>query len=156
MESKHVAVEQDVYRLLMKTSVLLDDSDRQFFASYGVNTRQYWALQHLDEQQGCSMVELSRVLFTDKSNVTGIVDRLESQQLVERKTDPGDRRVILITLTAQGRQLRDHLHGLHEAHICKQLNIVDLEQLAHVRDCLRAFSENIELYLEQIKASSLP
>lgn len=102
------------------------------------------------------MVELSRVLFTDKSNVTGIVDRLESQQLVERKTDPSDRRVILITLTAQGRQLRDHLRGLHEAHIRKQLNSVDPEQLAHVRDCLRAFSESIELYLEQIKTSSLP
>src|SRR5690348_14960146 len=93
------SIEQDVYRMLTKTFILLDDCDRHFFAEFGLSTRQFWALTHLDEQQGCSMVDLSRVLFTDKSNVTGIVDRLERLNLVIRTSAPHDRRVILIKLT---------------------------------------------------------
>ncbi|MBO0781166.1 MAG: MarR family transcriptional regulator, partial [Ktedonobacteraceae bacterium] len=62
--------------MLTKAFLLLDDSDHQLFAAHGLTTRQYWALQHLDEERGSSMIDLSRVLLTDKSNVTSIVDRL--------------------------------------------------------------------------------
>jgi hypothetical protein len=40
---------QDVYEVLKKTFLLLDDYDRRFFISYGLSPRQFWALQRLDE-----------------------------------------------------------------------------------------------------------
>lgn len=42
----------------------------------------------------------------DASNITGIADRLEARGLVERRDDPGDRRVKLIALTEDGARLR--------------------------------------------------
>src|SRR5437764_7027210 len=110
-------VEQEIYRMLTKTFILLDECDRHFFAEYGLSTRQFWALQQLDREQGCSMVDLSRLLLTDKSNVTGIVDRLERLNLVTRTPDPHDRRVILITLTPEGQHLRDMLSEQHRTRI---------------------------------------
>ncbi|MBE3558000.1 MAG: MarR family transcriptional regulator [Ktedonobacteraceae bacterium] len=146
-------VEHAVYRLLTKTFILLDDSDRQFFAEHGLSTRQYWALQHLDEQRGCSMVELSRVLFTDKSNVTGIIDRLERLHLVTRTIDPRDRRVQLVTLTPQGRLLRDTLQEQHNMRIQEYLSVIESSHLPVLRDYLQAISQNIEAYLERLKAA---
>ncbi|MEA2900774.1 MAG: hypothetical protein QOH36_661 [Actinomycetota bacterium] len=52
-----------------------------------------------------SMGELADRLFCDASNVTGIVDRLESRGLVERQADPDDRRVRRLVLTDAGREL---------------------------------------------------
>jgi DNA-binding MarR family transcriptional regulator len=59
------------------------------------------------------MRKLARKLKCEPSNVTGIVDRLESRGLVERRTDPADRRVKLAAATDEGlrvaRELREDL-----------------------------------------------
>jgi MarR family 2-MHQ and catechol resistance regulon transcriptional repressor len=103
----------------------------------------------LDRQQGCSMIDLSRLLFTDKSNVTGIVDRLERLHLVTRTPDPHDRRVILITLTAEGQHLRDSLNEQHQARIRDLMSVVNRAHLHSLLEYLHAISRNTEVYLEQ-------
>jgi DNA-binding MarR family transcriptional regulator len=45
------------------------------------------------------MVSLARSLHCHDSNVTGLVDRLEQRGLIERQSNPNDRRVKLIALT---------------------------------------------------------
>src|SRR5262249_15975556 len=118
-------IEQDVYLTLTKLSLLLDDCDQHFVAEHGLSVRQFWPLQQLDENQGRSMVDLSRLLLTDKSNVTSIVDRLERASMALRTPAPHDRRVILITLTSKGRILRDDLNVQHNVHIRKVLGTGD-------------------------------
>ncbi|MCS0638229.1 MarR family transcriptional regulator [Streptomyces sp. LP05-1] len=49
------------------------------------------------------MRRLAGALRCEPSNVTGIVDRLEARGLVERRPDPGDRRVKLAAVTDEGR-----------------------------------------------------
>ncbi|KND45073.1 MarR family winged helix-turn-helix transcriptional regulator [Streptomyces stelliscabiei] len=64
------------------------------------------------------MRRLAQKLRCEPSNVTGIVDRLEARGLVERRPDPGDRRVKLAAATAEGRRvagsLRDSLDFARE------------------------------------------
>jgi DNA-binding MarR family transcriptional regulator len=59
------------------------------------------------------MRKLANKLKCEPSNVTGIVDRLESRGLVERRPDPSDRRVKLAATTEEGhrvaRALREDL-----------------------------------------------
>ncbi|MFC8423126.1 MarR family winged helix-turn-helix transcriptional regulator [Streptomyces sp. NPDC057236] len=72
------------------------------------------------------MRKLAQRLKCEPSNVTGIVDRLESRGLAERRPDPADRRVKLAAATAEGRRVvrslreslrfaREPLAGLSEA-----------------------------------------
>src|SRR5690242_20701261 len=62
------------------------------------------------------MRKLAQKLKCEPSNVTGIVDRLESRGLVERRPDPADRRVKLAAATDEGlRVARDLREGLHFA-----------------------------------------
>jgi DNA-binding MarR family transcriptional regulator len=64
------------------------------------------------------MRRLAQRLRCEPSNVTGIVDRLEARGLVERRPDPGDRRVKVAAATAEGRRvardLRDSLRFARE------------------------------------------
>ncbi|WP_405612945.1 MarR family winged helix-turn-helix transcriptional regulator [Streptomyces sp. NBC_00076] len=64
------------------------------------------------------MRKLAQRLKCEPSNVTGIVDRLESRGLVERRADPTDRRVKLAAATKEGsrvaRELREGLRFARE------------------------------------------
>ena len=52
------------------------------------------------------MGQLAETLACDASNVTGLVDRLESRGLVRRRPSAEDRRVKVLDLTATGSRLR--------------------------------------------------
>jgi DNA-binding MarR family transcriptional regulator len=67
------------------------------------------ALQTLDKPT--PMGKLADVLGGDKSNVTGITDRLEERGLVERRADERDRRVKLLVLTSEGRRVREEIQA---------------------------------------------
>ncbi|MFD7321129.1 MarR family winged helix-turn-helix transcriptional regulator [Streptomyces sp. NPDC059875] len=58
------------------------------------------------------MRKIAQKLQCEPSNVTGIVDRLESRGLVERRPDPADRRVKLAAPTPEG---LDTAHRLRES-----------------------------------------
>src|SRR5690348_9705670 len=57
------------------------------------------------------MRRLAQQLKCEPSNVTGIVDRLESRGLVERRLDPADRRVKLAAATEEGLDTAQRLRG---------------------------------------------
>ncbi|MET9381488.1 MarR family transcriptional regulator [Streptomyces sp. NPDC002928] len=82
------------------------------------------------------MRKLAQKLKCEPSNVTGIVDRLESRGLVERRPDPHDRRVKLAAATEEGlrvaKGLREGLRFAREP----LAGLSDAERLA-LRDLLR-------------------
>jgi len=66
-------------------------------------------LQRLGPDEMLPMNGLAGALDCQPSNVTGLVDKLEARGLIERRSEPGDRRVKMIALTAAGRRFRAQL-----------------------------------------------
>jgi DNA-binding MarR family transcriptional regulator len=64
---------------------------------------------------------LSGVLDTGASYVSKIVRRLESEGLVERTSDPTDRRATLITLTPEGEEAARGVYALGDRMIAEVL-----------------------------------
>ncbi|WP_344517999.1 MarR family winged helix-turn-helix transcriptional regulator, partial [Streptomyces paradoxus] len=62
----------------------------------------------------------------EPSNLTGIVDKLETRGLLERQPDPGDRRVKILAITDTGREMAEDL----------------LDRLRFAREPLAALDEN--------------
>lgn len=60
-------------------------------------------------QRQPSFGELADLLGCDKTNVTGLVDRLARRDLVERQVDHDDRRVVRLELTDAGRALESKI-----------------------------------------------
>ncbi len=61
------------------------------------------------------MNEAAGKLHCDPSNVTGIVDRLESRGLIERQQGTTDRRVKHLALTRDGRRMRRRVETILSA-----------------------------------------
>lgn len=102
---------------LLRTAETLWEASRVFFARWDLSPSQFNILNVLHGQPtGRSQVELSRDLIMHKSNVTGLIDRLEARQLVARKEDPEDRRAYRVILTTDGMKLlHEILPHYHEA-----------------------------------------
>jgi MarR family transcriptional regulator, organic hydroperoxide resistance regulator len=66
-------------------------------------------LHLLEPGRPLPMSRLADTLACDASNVTGLVDRLESRGLVRRRPLPQDRRVKVLQLTPTGTRLRAQL-----------------------------------------------
>jgi DNA-binding MarR family transcriptional regulator len=71
--------------------------------------------------QGLKMNELSRHLMVTGGNVTGIVDQLEGEGLVERAAEPADRRAYRVRLTRAGRKSFGEMARAHEEWIVEML-----------------------------------
>lgn len=75
--------------------------------------------------EGLKMSELSRFLKVSNGNVTGIVERLTDEGLVQKVAVPGDKRANLATLTEAGRDVFTALAAEHERWIDELLGEFD-------------------------------
>ena len=75
-------------------------SDR--IPAHGLSPARMRILVFLRERGSTPMRALKDWCGTSATNITGLVDGLEAEGLVSRTMDPHDRRVTLITLTAEG------------------------------------------------------
>jgi len=102
---------------LLRTAEVLWNASRIFFARWDLSPSQFNILNVLHEHPaGCTQVELSRQLIMHRSNVTGLVDRLEARGFVRREDSPHDRRAFRVLLTSDGsRLLRQILPHYYQA-----------------------------------------
>ena len=86
------------------------EASRLFFARWGLSPSQFNVLHLLRNcADGLSQTELSRALITHRSNITGLIDRLEQRGLVIRREDASDRRAYLVVLTSEGTRLLESI-----------------------------------------------
>jgi DNA-binding MarR family transcriptional regulator len=95
---------------LLRTAEVVWQTSRAFFARWELGPSQFNVLNLLaDLPAGMSQVDLSRELLMHRSNVTGLVDRLEARGLVRRRDVVEDRRAYRVVLTAAGRRLTEEI-----------------------------------------------
>lgn len=75
--------------------------------AHGITLPQWKTLVHIEEQDPISQVALSNLTDTDPMTLSGILDRLEKRDLIERQPDPNDSRSKLVRLTKKGSSLVD-------------------------------------------------
>jgi len=74
--------------------------------AFGLSAVQCHVLHLIEPGQAVPMSRLAETLSCDASNVTGLVDRLESRGLVRRQASARDRRVKVLQLTPTGTRIR--------------------------------------------------
>ncbi|AIK46417.1 MULTISPECIES: MarR family winged helix-turn-helix transcriptional regulator [Bacillus] len=95
----------------------------------GVTPAQLFVLASLKKHGSCKISEIAERMEVKPSAVTLMVDRLEQKNLVVRKHDTEDRRVINISLTAEGdKKFEDILTG-RKAILARYLSFLTEEEL---------------------------
>lgn len=99
-------------------------------------------LSALDRHRdGLRMSELSAMLKVSNGNVTGIIERLVSDGMVERTIVAGDRRAMRVRLTEQGIRRFAIMAADHEIWVDKLLSIYSAEELEQLIALLSRMGE---------------
>jgi DNA-binding MarR family transcriptional regulator len=88
----------------MAVAIFLDET-----SAYGITPVQYAAMQAVHDRPELDQRSLSRAIGFDTSTTGGVIDRLEKRGLMRRNASAEDRRVRLLTLTAEGEALLDEV-----------------------------------------------
>ena len=88
-------------------------------------------------REGMIMSELSSMLMVSNGNVTGIVDRLVSDGLVNRAKRRGDRRTSYVSLTRKGNDYFSNMARVHEQWVSELLEDFDHDDAVLLCDLLR-------------------
>jgi DNA-binding MarR family transcriptional regulator len=100
----HPADELGLVDSLAQTSFLVQGIVRRVAARHDLSVVQMRLLGILRDREP-GILALAGHLELDKSSVTGLVDRAERRDLVERVADPDDGRAVRVRLTKEGRAL---------------------------------------------------
>jgi MarR family transcriptional regulator for hemolysin len=113
-------------------------------------TRAQWAvLARLERSEGLKQTELAEQLDLQPITLTRLVDRLCEHGLIERRSDPRDRRAKRLFLTPTARPLLERLHALGETLMTQALAGIDdatftemLQQFGRMKNNLRQLIQN--------------
>ena len=131
-------------RLASCRNLLMRES-RRTVEGYGLTLPQFDALAELGRAKrgGFTFGELSRMLLVTSGNLTGIVDRLESDGLARREQGKRDRRVVRIVLTRKGRRLVALIAPQHARDIQAALSFMPASQLETLNELLGALRDGL-------------
>jgi DNA-binding MarR family transcriptional regulator len=112
-------------------------------AALDLTVEQWSVLVHLWKHDNVSQQELANRTFRDKPSITRLIDNLEKLGLVKRSGSKTDRRINLVSLTAQGRSLRDQTMQLANDTLNEGLEGVSAEDVEVTRKVLTKVYENL-------------
>jgi len=141
-------LKKQIISQLVETSRLLRNYIDHRAKARGTTRAQWIVLFRLREQEGLSQVDLADVLELQPISLVRLLDRLVEHGLVERRSDPRDRRANRLFLTASGRQLADDLDSLRDDIATDVLQEVpaatletSLKTLRHIKDRIKTLGE---------------
>jgi DNA-binding MarR family transcriptional regulator len=127
LETRATADDHRALRLwlrLLTCSQLIERHVRSRLRSrFGITLPRFDLLSQLERHpQGLRMNELSRLLMVTGGNVTGVVDQLVKEGLVERVDEPSDRRAWRVKLTRAGDKAFAEMARAHEEWVVALLS----------------------------------
>src|SRR6267378_391484 len=139
------SVNHEALLSLVRTSSLMQKLSDRFFSQFGLTDVQFNILMILKEYgaAGLSQQELSEHLIVTKSNVVGLIDRLERGGYVKRKSHPSDRRFNQIVLTPTGQKLEARVEELYFEEVDKVMNVLTASEKRGVVRAMEAIRQYI-------------
>jgi DNA-binding MarR family transcriptional regulator len=100
------SAEQEAVLNILRTSDLIDNRLGRLFREFGLTSSQYNVLRILrGEGKPLPSLEIADRLIQIVPAITGLIDRLEKQELVLRQRCEDDRRVVYVAITRKALEL---------------------------------------------------
>ncbi|MGH7759890.1 MAG: MarR family winged helix-turn-helix transcriptional regulator [Candidatus Dormibacteraceae bacterium] len=119
----------------------------EVFGRHGLNRGEVgvlYALRGVATPQRLSPTQLSRALMLSSAGITSRLDRLERRHLVARRTDPDDRRGILVELTEQGSKAADEAVVAGAEASARMVSSLSRDELKTLGRLLRKLQAGLE------------
>lgn len=102
---------------------------------------QMHTLMTVHKHQGATMGALSEQMMMTRQQMTKIIDGLVERQLVERQTDPENRRQVLVTISDQGERYLDEMARRKADRMRRMLDAVEDADVDRLLEAIRTFKD---------------
>jgi DNA-binding MarR family transcriptional regulator len=134
-------------RLLWELVHTLDRASKRMSQDLGVTGPQRLTLRVVGLFPGLSAGDLAHILRLHPSTLTGVLQRLIDQRLVQRTPAAADRRRAQLRLTARGARINQLSSGTVEAAVTVMLRRCTARDRAAARRVITALSAELERHL---------
>jgi homoprotocatechuate degradation regulator HpaR len=109
-------VHRNLPRLLLQAREAVMAHTRPSLREHDLSDQQWRVLRVLGEHGAVETGRVAREAFILGPSLTGVLARMERDELIQRSRDPEDQRRTVIEATAKGKRLVKKLSGTIEAH----------------------------------------
>jgi DNA-binding MarR family transcriptional regulator len=135
--------DRDLLILLHDVARLLRTRFDQRARARGMTRAQWVILARVHATPGLSQNELASLLEVEPISVGRLIDRLESRALVERRSDPADRRIWRLHLLPAAEPVLKDISKAREILGAELLEGVDLQTRTQMVDALLRMKNNL-------------
>jgi MarR family transcriptional regulator, 2-MHQ and catechol-resistance regulon repressor len=97
------------FLLLMQTSKAIQDRIRDEMSKYKLSITEFSVLEVLFYQGKQTIQQIGNRILISSGSMTYVIDKLEQKGIIKRNDCSEDRRVIHITLTAEGMEILENI-----------------------------------------------
>lgn len=102
MDSKSNENVENIEKFLRKIDYIVRKNGREILNDFSITIPQFTALQILLNNGDMTIGELSQKMSLACSTITDLIDRMEKNELVIRKKDEKDKRIVRIEVLSRG------------------------------------------------------
>lgn len=139
--SDYGVLDQSLGYLLRRAQIRAFQGFNSYFDVFEIKPAQFSALELIQNNPGMRQSRLAEALGIQRTNLVGMLDLLQSRDLIKREPAPDDRRSHALHITAKGNQLLDHLHQQFYEHEKELIQAIGEENLQTFRESLIAIGK---------------
>ncbi|KPA09993.1 MarR family transcriptional regulator [Candidatus Magnetomorum sp. HK-1] len=135
------------YYLITRASLSITSVLKKAFSAAGLKKLKpayLGVLMTLAQEDSLKMIDLGRKINLEPSSMTGLLDRMERDDLVQRIVDPHDRRVQRIILTSYGRSILSDIVEIVFKLLDSVFDGIPKEDVETAKSVLRKVLSNIK------------
>lgn len=117
-----------LFIVLSRAMKVINEQVNEYICESGLNPTEFAVLELLYHKGPQPLQQIGNKILMASGSITYVVDKLEKKNLLARKTNEKDRRVIRAEITDQGRQLIDEIFPQHEENIHQLTNVLSEEE----------------------------
>lgn len=131
MDLRHIMRAMDIY-------------SRELSDTHGLTGPQMLCLRQIAEQGSLTTGALAKSVAVSPATLTGILDRLEIRGLISRERRPEDKRRVLVSLTAMGREMAHELPSPLQARFAARLESLSGDERGAIRRALQSLVQMMD------------
>ncbi|MDA9553368.1 MarR family transcriptional regulator [Emcibacteraceae bacterium] len=134
----------ELLRYSNKLEQIIDDKLRQ---NYKQNISRFDVLSQLEREKktGLTVGDLASRLIASKGNITGLIDRMQEDELILKTSRKDDRRSFIISIMDKGLELFNEMAENNAKWVEDALSAINIDSMSDFTKFLNQARQNLDL-----------
>lgn len=142
--TEHSNPDLRLFRVWMKATKAVDDNIKKDIESHKISKENFMILELLYSKGPHTVQKISEILSIPSGSITYVVNKLETNGIIERQSNLSDRRASNVVLTAKGNALFGEIFPGHVATIAQILSVISNDEKELLTDVLKRIGIHAE------------